>query len=999
MPNTLAPDYDIDVVKITLKKKSAPGTTVTYYLGLDYWAADAIYSGSPVVYPVLATAPRVVRRLNTWVASRQDTEIQIYGKAHLDKFGRGLLDLRDEYELHGAAVEIYYYSKPSGGTTTNGTVNKRQVLEVINISHDDSTGLLRLTARDTWFKDKNINRNVDGGIFPSMKADPRGDVGFLVFGEASTVANGIVTPAPIISSVNTVSENSLTLFTGWVGNNSQGGLKKLYARNPFPEISESSYIEVNLKTDCTTAESGDATITGPSYPTAWQRDTQLYQWGRLYAPATPDLLTCIGMRLDYSLARCADIQTNAWLKSSSTSFSKDDPDFSFSFLVKFDAVSPATSTYICSLGRVGANVDWAVWLTTGNNIAFGISTNGTTIATTHTNSVSISAGTWYHVAGVHDKTANTIRLWVNNTAAAATSTGANVITKRGGAFCIALNGVGGSGWMDGKIQSVALFDAAISTTIISDIYNSGAFNDWWLTNTTDNADLDFYYPLSEPYGQRKATVGSDVLTERGGSTSFAAGGLTQSLQTENFTIGIYDTGLDASANPSTVIPGKLLTRAMCHDNVGGELLFGLETPIPRTSTRKLLYVLEGFPVYRTINYLVSYKTTVGTHSYARAIIDGKEDFAQQTDTELSMAFYVLGSATYTAANTSSVGKYSTLKVNGKVNTILTGNLPLQNVEFKISQSGVLDDGSGTITGSASSVLKYPADIAEFILRDTYIGAGLSSGLIDTSSFTTCAAAQAAAGLSMSIAIREPMDISTFIQELCRQGRMQFYKTREGKLAVRYCSYTATRDVRFNEAMLGGDLLVLSVTDGDYSEVVNEVSQGYAPDELNVPKDAALIRRASTDKFTGLAYIDPTSSDDTDTGRQSLASTSQSLYGKRLHDAPLDFFDTQTKAKIPQRYIFDRFSVLPRRVVVRVPRARYYSTVDLFSQPIVEAVALEAIGGTAEVGRAANDGNAVTIYDEGLRSIVWSGGSFSGEVVGVVEEGPFMMVEIESVNPF
>lgn len=1003
MANSLFIDQTIDVVQITLKKKSDPATTVTYSVGFDAWDSGALYSGSPVVYPVLARSPVVKRKMGIWVAERQDVDIEVHGKTHFDRIGRGLVDLRSEYEFHGAAVKVYFYPKASGALTTHSDATRlRQVLECIGLEYDDTSGILTIRCRDTWFKDVEVNKTLTSEIFPNIQADPRGEVGSVVFGQTETVGDGVVVSAPILDSTTGSGGPELTLFAGWTGNSSNDSLKKLYVRNQNRDLEDQEFLEVNLAADCTVAESGSV-FAGASYPTNWARDVAYFQRARLYAPAVPDVLTAIGIRFDTATRRCADFTAGSYLTSNGRSGSKGDSDLSVHCWVKFDAVSPGADMYFLSQGKVSpANrLEWAIWLTTGNRIACGISVNGSTFAVTHTcSAVAISAATWYHVVMKHDAGGNTLQLIVNDTSSTATSTGANVMTDRDGRLYL------GSSTFDGKLQDVGLWTGLISSGLITGLYNggSGALPFSYLSEA-EKAELEFWYLLEEAYGQRRGVVGYDRLVEKGGSvgteTGTAAAGDTE---TEILSVSIYDTGLPDTADPSTITPGRLVARGTCNDFAAGEVVFALDPPLPRPAGRLLFYVIDAPKKRELYDYLISYQGASGQHHYYRDIASGKDDFIRAYDIELAMKFYVLGTPTYTAGTLTAQGKHAKLAVKSKNATILSGtssyaNFELKDLEFKISQSGIKDDGGGTYTGSASAVIRRPVDIAYFLLCDPYIGAGLSTGDINGGSVTDVRSLQDTAGMFCAFAIRQSMDLSYLISELCRQGRMRFYKQAVGTLAFKYGVPVSTVSGSLNEGVHRADTLLTQIADADYSYVVNEFNQGYDVDELNQLKDNQLIRRAGTDRYAALEYLTPTSSNDTDTARQGVCSTSQDLYGKRLHDAPYDFHDAATVVNKLQNYMVDRFSDLPRRAVVRLPRKRYYSTIDLFSTLQLQHSGVDSVHGTGFDSRVMYAGEEIEVYDEGVPCSVWSGGTIAGEVVGVEEEGPFITFEIITVGNF
>lgn len=206
-----------------------------------------------------------------------------------------------------------------------------------------------------------------------------------------------------------------------------------------------------------------------------------------------------GTRLDYT-ANNNDLADNNTVASSSDAqeggLSADFEGSSLEFLSITDAaqvglaITGSVSIVLWykpeSLPGVGANQQLvAKYLTTGNQRSYRViveendaiqvwlSSNGTATVSA-LGATPLTVGAWYHIGVVYNGT--DIRIYINGTL---DSNGANnPLTYSGGIFDSTANfqiGVqqSGSGYVDGLVDEVAVFNKALSSTEISDIFTNG----------------------------------------------------------------------------------------------------------------------------------------------------------------------------------------------------------------------------------------------------------------------------------------------------------------------------------------------------------------------------------------------------------------------------------------------------------------------------------------------------------------------------------------------
>ncbi len=98
-----------------------------------------------------------------------------------------------------------------------------------------------------------------------------------------------------------------------------------------------------------------------------------------------------------------------------------------------------------------------------------------------------SSATWYHIAAVFDGAADTIKMYVNGAQQGATCTGqTSTITDGGATFMVGAGQDAGPGnFMDGLIDEVGLWSKALTSTEITDLYNSGTGIPYLATGGTE----------------------------------------------------------------------------------------------------------------------------------------------------------------------------------------------------------------------------------------------------------------------------------------------------------------------------------------------------------------------------------------------------------------------------------------------------------------------------------------------------------------------------------
>lgn len=258
-------DQDIWLVKLTMTPKVG-GSTASYSFTLDWFNANSIYSGSPETYPLLVSNPSIRRSVGIYAGIRNDTTIEIYGKTSMTAKGTSFMDLLETYEIHNSDVVVYYYPKSADSATTDSTDNIQGILKGLAVEYDEPSGILRITARDVWFKDKEVSKKLTTDEIPDL--DPRfdGEYGALVFGQSSNATDGIVIDAPAVASEEGsagVSSASAVFFPSWSPDGHEvKTFVRAVAKNQHKKLDDSDWLTLNWDGAAGPSFDGSADVTG-----------------------------------------------------------------------------------------------------------------------------------------------------------------------------------------------------------------------------------------------------------------------------------------------------------------------------------------------------------------------------------------------------------------------------------------------------------------------------------------------------------------------------------------------------------------------------------------------------------------------------------------------------------------------------------------------------------------------------------------------------------------
>jgi hypothetical protein len=1015
-------DTEVHVVEILLNKKDGTGTTLVR-AGLDFWEADKIFSGSLPVYPILAAPPRIDRSFGLAAANRHDTGIDLYAKASISRHGKAFADYLFDHEFVGSQVTIYYYPKPRDAALSAAVdAHTRIVKRVIGYAQDDVSGTMTLQTRDFWFVNKEISKKLSAEDFPDIDPAWDGEYGAKVFG--GLVGNdGIVVNAPVTESAVDGSNRPFAhIFSGFTGASHPNHERKgVFVRNQVKKLETRDWLGLTLAANAQTKFTGNAGFSDLALPFLQALSTNDVMM--VHQPPTNQILTAVRSSLRplskrwgvYFTGLGGDLLSNGttsqWQPSES-----NDQSISIGGWIYLSSKS-ATQTIACTRAGTGTNQrSWELYYDVGaDRIRFrAYKSDGTTLETISSTTIgSPSTNTWYFVACAIDHGSTRIRIranagaWENQSYA-----GTPAESKAGLRFGACRSGSSLIQPFAGRLGPMFFFESVMTDAQYTEYRNSGSGKFYYELDDTLKEGLAAYWDMDDVIIKEcKDQHGSNDLKITGVPTPIE-GPITATVTKDDgeLLLEVYFVEQNATTLAWEPVGSAIRTATLDISDSGIQAgstvpYFQILPALPLSAEEHYGYVISWSNKRdHSRTMLFNWRVASGNVMCVKRSW-GKEDNGWKvlSGAELDMELFMVGEGV--EAWEDGNGNHSYQYLEAKSITLTSGQTHQEftdGLEFKMGLVGMEDDGSGTYTGGAGSPIDNPSDLVRFILSESDVGTDVASGRIDSTEFGTVKTYQAASSLLVGFAVDYQASIEEIIVDICRQTRMIFYQTRAGKLALHYPVYVgAGWTTLLNEAVLRADLTLLAVGDDEDSNVVNYFRQLYAPDFLNVPKDAAFLRKAETDKYTGYEFTNGSDSSSGDLRREQLCAASEVLHGRREMREPLDMFDSATKARRTHQYYVDRFTKKQKLAVVRVPRKRYYGNadLDLFGKPHITHTGLQAQNGTG-FGLKSYASNSLGVsYAEGVPGMFWAGGDLAGEVIAVSEEGPFMTVTIQTESPY
>lgn len=1005
--STLYVERVVEVARFTLNRKDGIGTD-DFYVSQDYWDEGTLYTGNPVIYPVLAelmTTPRSVGRVT---GTRHDVTIAVFAKSHFTGYQKGFLDLTATHELRNSTVEVRRYWRTKDGVTTHGTANIRQTLEIRGYSV--SGGVLRIETRDTWFKDKEISKRLTPTDFPNIQDEFAYEYGAIVFGIGG--GNGVIIDAPYIEDSGESFDPKATMFLGWTfPNHPMNSVQQFYVLNPDTDADPAPWLQVGFVGTYTTPWNGDDSL--PPAGDQYARFLSLYSRGVVVSPGSNTrIITSVSAPLaapqGYWAASFDGVNDVLYIVDPS-GMSPKDKDFTVGFWVRFTSLGEQA---IIAKGELAAGTaEWGVEMLASNVVRFWISTDGANRSYSVSTSA-LSATTWYHIFAGHDATNDQVFISVDNGIPATSAAVGITVFDAEGPLQIGYQ-PGLASYFSGRMSMLGYWGGVVGGTERSGIYNSGNGKAYEDLTDGEKTQLVSWWDLGEFYGNRDDLHSSRVLSEAGNVQS---------------AVGKVQPGIDASRTEIRLVVAKALYlpdtnswttensgyRSRAYDmadmeaviTLGYPIHFALDPPLPVSPNVSYFFYLECTNQDdHAYAFRSNYAANASAAHYARINTERGKAWELQDDIELAMAIYALGDDGGFDDTTGSAPYHASYSVRAYIGGTSPASpfpSPTKGLQYKVAVNGLEDDGSGTYTGSASALIRNASDVIRFILMNGDFGLGLTSGRVDTATLDTARTwATANAGVNLSFAIDRQLFAGELLTKICEQTGLILYKSRDGKLKVRCPTYHGgVFAYSLDEGRHRDQVQVLGFDDAPDAPVYNDFLINYGVDPLNLPKSADFVYRAGSNSFAASIYANGSESNISDSNRVAKLAASEAMYGNLQFRRDYDLFAANATNALTRlvRRLIDRFCVKPKRATIRVPLKDYYG-VDLFDTFKVRHTSLPAENGTAKRLLWNVDGEQVIWYQDGV-PITWMRlGSIVGEVIGVNEFDQHMEVTVETMEPF
>jgi len=142
--------------------------------------------------------------------------------------------------------------------------------------------------------------------------------------------------------------------------------------------------------------------------------------------------------------------------------------FTISAWFKYDTANPNYSTIIQQEYTVAGD-NYLATVRLSNTSTPQISNRNVTL----TDTTALNSGQWYHIVSVFDGSSQTLTMYIDGTQVAQnTSAGSSMLTSASGSKCIIGANANNDRFLDGSIDEVGIWDTALTSTQVSEIYNA-----------------------------------------------------------------------------------------------------------------------------------------------------------------------------------------------------------------------------------------------------------------------------------------------------------------------------------------------------------------------------------------------------------------------------------------------------------------------------------------------------------------------------------------------
>lgn len=362
-------------------------------------------------------------------------------------------------------------------------------------------------------------------------------------------------------------------------------------------------------------------------------------------------------------------------------------------------------------------------------------------------------------------------------------------------------------------------------------------------------------------------------------------------------------------------------------------------------------------------------------------------------------------------------EYASRNLYANYSSANSGAVKFESLTIRSYVKGYKDFTPKVHTATDGNIVKFPSEIISSILNAPSVCKLEDAGRFNHNVTTVTDAYEVHVGeqAKANLVLTAPTSAMESVLQIAELSRIRFIKERNGKLSARFTSnFNEYACEVISEALERSNMTLISLSETDPNQIVNDLKALYRREYLDNTKDPASVAKIGSDQYAAAFVLNKTSSTDADTTRQAMLEESVSLYGQKEWRREVALFDFREPVRKLVNYFSDRYCFKQKRGTFRLLKRDYHA---LFLRDHVQAQHTKLSGSDDYSANYVRDwdrlkvvdedyagvtftgGAAVTVYSSGVPQSLLALGSLNGEVVALQEQGPFLYVTIENMAAF
>jgi hypothetical protein len=266
--------------------------------------------------------------------------------------------------------------------------------------------------------------------------------------------------------------------------------------------------------------------------------------------------------------------------------------------------------------------------------------------------------------------------------------------------------------------------------------------------------------------------------------------------------------------------------------------------------------------------------------------------------------------------------YSYFTVTQKTAGTGQTNPDITNLDLVASISGLRDNSSGTISGSANYQI-VDTKYAAFLLDKEWSGSSWTGGRIDTSKYS--ANHVGIRGTSTDAynryiygSTQGRATVADIFTDICRCSQSRLATVNSTSSGKYLGLWGQGQTVATSAVLTDEDCQIIEIDQRGVETIVNNVQGGYGRSFITVDPDRWLINGGANDRLGSISIYKGS-----DVMGTALATQSVASYGQRyLNDSQFDFIGEDASAKVTGRLIIAKYSIPTVYVLIDAPFFKY-----------------------------------------------------------------------------